>query len=91
MELADYWHEPHVNLAAQYNTKRAVLLSKDTDAIVIMLRYIDVFKSNKLLELWVEVSSGKKQQFPHSIFLRKELDPDLSHDSVSQRSRSHWK
>ena len=71
MELADYWHEPHVNLAAQYNTKRAVLLLNDTDAIVIMLRYIDVFKSNKLLELWVEVSSGKKQQFLPLHILKK--------------------
>ena len=78
IEEADYRLVPHVNWAAQHNTKRAVLLSNDTDVIAIMLRYMETFKSNGLSELWIQFGTGEKQRFLPLHILQKKLGPDLS-------------
>lgn len=78
IEEADYRLVPHVEWAAQQNTKRVVLLSNDTDVIAIMLRYIERFKSNGLSELWIQFGTGEKQRFLPLHTLQKRLGPDLS-------------
>ena len=78
IEEADYRLVPHVNWAAQHNTKKVVLLSNDTDVIAIMLQYIETFKSNGLSELWIQFGTGEKQRLLPLHTLQKRLGPDLS-------------
>lgn len=78
IEEADYRLVPHVNWTAQHNTKRVVLLSNDTDVIVIMLRYFETFKSNGLSELWIHFGTGEKRRFLPLHILQERLGPDFS-------------
>ena len=53
VEEADYRLVSHVNWAAQHSTEESCMASNDVDVIPIILRYVDMVKCNKLLELWI--------------------------------------
>ena len=62
VEEADYWLVSHVNWAAQHSTEESCMASNDVDVIPIILRYVDMVKCKKLLELWMQFGTGEIQQ-----------------------------
>lgn len=71
-EEADTRIVPHVNWAIRNGAKRVVVLSNDTDVVVLLLRFMANFMSHGLRELWVRFGVGDKTRFlPLHVLLLK--------------------
>ena len=63
IEEADGRMVPHIAKAADYGMERVVILSNDTDVVVLMIHYMNRFLSRGLKELWLRYGTGAKQRF----------------------------
>ena len=63
MDEADMRIIPHVMDAVSCGNRNVVVLSNDTDVIVLLLYYIDVFHLHGLKQLWVRAGIGDSTRF----------------------------
>ena len=61
-EEADSHVISHVERAIKDDCERAVVISKNTNTIALLLHYICVFKVCGLQELWVQYGTGEKRR-----------------------------
>ena len=54
---------PHIAKAAENGVERVVVLSNDTDVVVLMVHYMNKFLSLGLKQLWLRYGTGAKQRF----------------------------
>jgi hypothetical protein len=77
IEEADCHIVPHIEYTILQNTKRVVVLSNDTDIVLLILRYIYYFQSKGLDELWIRFGTGQKRRLIPIHELAKKLGPHL--------------
>ncbi|KAG1707506.1 Ankyrin repeat and death domain-containing protein 1A [Nymphon striatum] len=63
IEEADVRLIPHALHAANHGSTRIVILSNDTDVMVLALHYWDIFKHHGLKELWMRAGVGKTTRY----------------------------
>ncbi len=61
-EEADSRIISHVHWAVGRGCERAIVVSNDTDTVILLLRYISLFKEGGLQELWVQYGTGEKRR-----------------------------
>lgn len=86
LSLLNNWQEEadcriinHVHWAVRRGCKRVVVMSNDTDTVILLLHYIDVFKEGGLQELWVQFGTGEKRRMIPLHVLHLKLGEDLCH------------
>ena len=60
LEEADVRIVPHISKAIENGCKRVVVLSNDTDVVILLLNYIHHFSSIGLSELWIRFGTSDK-------------------------------
>ena len=66
LEEADVRVIPHIHKAVSNGVERVVVLSNDTDVVVLLLFYIFDFFSLGLKECWIRVGTGENKVHSHS-------------------------
>ena len=59
-EEADCRIISHVHWTVETGCHRVVVVSNDTDTVILLLHYIGLFKEGGLQELWVQFGTGDK-------------------------------
>ena len=54
---------PHIEDSVQSKNTRIVLLSNDTDVLVLLLYFLQYFTSIGLKELWIQFATGQNKRF----------------------------
>ncbi len=62
LEEADARIIPHTNWTVEKGCERVVVLSNDTDSVVLLLRYMEYFMNKHMNELWVQYGVGTKRR-----------------------------
>ena len=78
LEEADLRIVPHVDWAVKHGAKRIVVLSKLTDVIILLLRFVATWLSQGMCELWVRFGTGTKRRFIPLHILLDKLSPLMS-------------
>ena len=60
IEEADSRIIPHISNAAKGKYKRAVVISNDTDVLVLLLYYAEIFKDRGMGEIWIKFGTGER-------------------------------
>ena len=63
IEEADVRTIPHALDATNYGAKQVVLLSNDTDVVVLGLHFCSILKARELKELWIKASLGMTARY----------------------------
>ncbi|MES9884561.1 MAG: hypothetical protein ABW185_27265 [Sedimenticola sp.] len=75
-EEADCMLISHIAWSVERGCDRVVVISNDTDSIALILRYMTVFKTKGLKELWIEYGTGEhRRKIPlHTLHVRLGAD-----------------
>ena len=63
IEEADARIIPHVAFSIRSGTKRVVVLSNDTDVVVLLLYYFNQFLSMGVQQLWIKFGTGDNSRY----------------------------
>lgn len=77
LEEADLRVVPHVEWAVRNSSNRVIVLSNDTDVIIVLLRFVALFISQGLSELWIRYGTGEKRRLIPLHILYKKLEPEM--------------
>lgn len=77
LEEADLRIVPHVHWAMRNGSRRVLVLSNDTDVVVLLLRFVELFLNQGLSELWVRYGTGERRRFIPLHVLYRKLPPGL--------------
>ena len=68
---------PHVSIIN--GTKRVVVLSIDTDVVVLLLYFMPEYLSKGVIELWVKYGTGNNERFIPIHLLANRIGYDMCH------------
>ena len=68
---------PHIEDSVQSKNTRIVLLSNDTDVLVLLLYFLQYFTSIGLKELWIQFATGQNKRFIPVHKLSCKLGPQM--------------
>lgn len=78
IEEADVRIIPHARHAVENGTKRVVIISNDTDVVILALHYWSLLKAHGLQEMWIRAGVGNTTRYIPLHVLGEKLGSDTS-------------